>query len=70
MIRTVEQAYRMYRNVRSNEDANVKMITYETASHNMNAAVNQKSYVMYFHNHTVTPNFTTEKIESLSLIHI
>jgi hypothetical protein len=42
MIRTVEQAYRMYRNVRSNADANVKMITYETASAKRNYDVNQK----------------------------
>tara|TARA_R100001443_G_scaffold90710_1_gene97201 strand:- start:26 stop:514 length:489 start_codon:yes stop_codon:yes gene_type:complete len=65
MIRTINQCKRLYRNVKCNEDANVKCITYETASHNMNMDVNQKSFVMYFHNHTVTPNFTTEKIESV-----
>ena len=65
MIRTINQCKRLYRNVKCNEDANVKCITYETASHNMNMNVNQKSFVMYFHNHTVTPNFTTEKIESV-----
>ena len=64
MIRTINQAYRMYKNVRSSGQ-NVKAISYETASAKRNFNVNQKSYVMYFHNHTVTPNFTTEKIESV-----
>ena len=64
MIRTVEQCYRLYRNV-TDSDTGVKMITYETASAKRNYDVNKKSFVMYFHNHTVTPNFTTEKIESV-----
>lgn len=64
MIRTINQAYRMYKNVRSSGQ-NVKAISYETASAKRNFNVNQKSYVMYFHNHTVTPNFTTEKIENV-----
>ena len=64
MIRTVEQCYRLYRNV-TDSDTGVKMVTYETASAKRNYDVNKKSFVMYFHHHTVTPNFTTEKIESV-----
>ena len=49
----------MYKNV-SSSGQNVKAISYETASAKRNFNVSQKSYVMYFHNHTVTPNFSTE----------
>ena len=63
MIRTVNQCIRLYRNNLNN--AAVKIVNYETASAKRNYDVSQKSHVMYFHNHTVTPNFTTEKIESV-----